>query len=314
MDFAHLHVHSHYSLLDGINRVDKLCARTKELGMSSIALTDHGVQYGVLEFYKEAKKAGIKPIIGIEAYTTQDPDNSEKKNRDNSHIVLLAADEEGLKNLFWLASNAAINNFYYKPRIWRGHFEKYSKGLYATSACLGGVPSRTGLYDQEAQTFTDPDGEVEKVCKYFHQVFEGRWHMEIQDNPEWQQQAFNKWAVPFARSADIPLVITADSHYLTKEDAPTHKLMMAMQLKTTLKEYEENNEMKYSAGFYVRSGEEMLEAAKKYDAEDAFHNTLEIAKNCNVEIELGKYKMPTYNVREAHDHNDFLRYKETGEL
>lgn len=282
--------------------------------MSSIALTDHGVQYGVLEFYKEAKKAGIKPIIGVEAYTTQDPDNIEKKNRDNSHIVLLAADEEGLKNLFWLSSNAMINNFYYKPRIWRGHFEKYSKGLYATSACLGGVPSRTGVYDRDNKTYADPNGDVDKACKYFKDVFEGRWHMEIQDNPEWEQQAFNKWAVPYARKNDIPLVITADSHYLTKEDSSTHKLMMAMQLKTTLKEYEENNEMKYSAGFYVRSPAEMVEAAQRYDALDAFHNTMKIANNCNVTIELGKYKMPTYNVREAHDHNDFLRYKKTGEL
>lgn len=314
LDFAHLHVHSHFSLLDGINRVDKLALRAKELGMSSIALTDHGNEYGVLEFYKECKKQGVKPIIGIEAYTTNDLDNIEQKNRDNSHIVLLAADEEGLRNLFWLASNACLNNFYYKPRIWRGHFENHSKGIFATSACLGGVPSRTGVYDESNQSFTDPEGKVADVCKYFYQVFDGRWHLEIQDNPEWQQQAFNKWAVPFARANNIPLVITADAHYLTKEDSPTHKLMMAMQLKTTLAEYEANNEMKYSDGFYVRSPEEMLEAAKKYNAEDAFHNTLAIAKQCNVNIELGKYKMPTYNVREAHDYDDFLTYKQTGEL
>jgi DNA polymerase-3 subunit alpha len=314
LDFAHLHVHSQYSILDGINRIDKLCARAKELGMTSLALTDHGNEHGVIEFYKEAKKVGIKPIIGCEAYLTDDPDNTEEKNRDNHHIVLLASNEEGLRNLFWLISNAYLNNFYYKPRIWRQHLEQRNAGLYATSACLGGMPSHLGEYDIASQTFNDPTGNARDACIWFNKVFDGRWFLEIQDNPEWQQQAFNKWAVPLARSMGFRLVITADAHYLTKEDAKTHELMMAMQLKTTLEEYQQGNDMKYSSGFYIRTPEEMLEAAKKYDAEDAFWNTLEIAKACNTPIELGKYKMPQFNIAEAPDYEEFLTYKQTGEL
>ena len=173
LDFCHLHVHSEYSILDGLNKIDKLCERVAELGMTSCALTDHGVMHGAIEFYKHAKKNGIKPLVGVEAYITEDPDDSEVKTKDNNHLVMIAMNEKGLENLIWMTNQANLHNFYYKPRIWEKHLETRAEGIVVTSACLGGViakkgfpkkPTRKGLsqeeYDAAMQVYVASRGMV----------------------------------------------------------------------------------------------------------------------------------------------------------
>lgn len=320
MDFCHCHVHSVYSILDGINKLDALVARVKELGMSACALTDHGNLHGMIDFYKECKKGGIKPIIGIECYITADPDGAEKdykKTRDNHHMVLLAQNNKGLENLFWLLSNGNLNNFYYKPRINIDVLKSRTEGLIATSACVGGVVAQQGeffLAENGQGWYRDNDDKALKMAKDLHEAFNGRFYLEMQDQDMWEQTAFNKYLVELGKKEKIPLVISADAHYLLKEDKHTHAMIMAQQLKKTIDEYESGSEMKYGGGFYIKSPEEMLEGAIKHSAEEAFWNTTEIAKSCNVEIELGKYKMPDFDVTKADDYNEFKQYKATGKF
>ncbi len=315
LDFCHTHVHSVFSVLDGINRLDQLVARCKELGMSSCALTDHGNLHGMIDFYKECKKGGIKPIVGIECYITRDPDGVDedyKKTRDNHHCILLAQNNTGLANLFWLITNGNLNNFYYKPRINIETLKAKSEGLICTSACVGGWVAQQGIFDAEKKLFLDPESKAYVAARELHEVFGNRFYLEIQDQDMWEQTAFNKFLVDIAKRDKIQLLITADAHYLKKEDKDTHAMIMAQQLKKTIDEYESGSEMKYGGGFYIRSPEEMKEAAIRHDAEEAFWNSNEIAKMCNIEIELGKYKMPLFDVTKADDYDEFKQYKATG--
>jgi DNA polymerase-3 subunit alpha len=312
LDFCHCHVHSVYSILDGINKLDQLVARCKELGMSACALTDHGNLHGMVDFYKECKKGGIKPIIGIECYITADPDGLEDnsdKTRDNHHCVLIAQNNKGLANLFWLLSNGNLNNFYYKPRINIEVLKARSEGLIATSACVGGWVAQQGVFDTENKVFLDPDGKAYKAAKDLHDVFQGRFFLEIQDQDMWEQTAFNKWIVDLSTKEKIPTLISADAHYLRAEDRNTHAMIMAQQLKKTIHEYESGSDMKYGGGFYIKSPQEMLDGAIKHGSEQAFWNSMEIAKMCNVDIELGKYKMPSFDITKASDYDEFKRSK-----
>lgn len=320
MDFCHCHVHSVFSVLDGINRLDQLVSRVKELGMTACALTDHGNLHGMIDFYKECKKASIKPIIGVECYITNDPDGVDeeyKKTRDNHHMVLLAQNNKGLENLFFLISNGNLNNFYYKPRINYNTLRERTEGLIATSACIGGIVAQQGEFFLGSDLkgwYRDTNDNATRVAKELSEAFEGRFYLEIQDQTMWEQRVFNQFAVSLAKKEKIPLTISADAHYLRKEDQSTHAMIMAQQLKKTIDEYESSSEMKYGDGFYIKSPEEMLEGAKRYNAEEAFWNTTEIANKCNVEIELGKYKMPSFTIEKAEDYEEFKQYKATGRL
>ena len=312
LDFTHLHVHSTYSILDGINKLDQLVARVKELGMSSVALTDHGNLHGAVDFYKEAKKAGVKPIIGIEAYITADPDDMEEgKTRDNHHMVLLAQNKTGFANLCWLLTNANLHNFYYKPRINIHKLKERAEGIIATSACVGGWIAQHGVFDTEKKTFTDPDAKAFTQILELSEAFQGRFFLEIQDQDMWEQDAFNKW---LKLQLSAPKVITADAHYLKKEDQATHRMIMAQQLKKTIHEYESGSEMKYGSGFYIKSPEEMTAGAARCGMDEAAENTMAIAGMCSLDLELGKYKMPAFDVTKTSDYDEFQRYRTTGTI
>lgn len=309
-DFCHLHVHSVYSLLDGSNRIDQLCERVKELGMSSIALTDHGVMSGSIEFYKHCKKNGIKPLIGVEAYITDDPDGTpkEQRHRDNNHLVMVAQNQKGYENLLYMTSNAGLNNLYYKPRIYKGVLEKHTEGIIATSACLGNECNRKACWIPEDKRYEDPGQAAEKAAAWYSKAFNGRYYLEIQDNDDeaGQQAAYNSFIIGVGKKLGIPIVITSDAHYLKKEDKDTHDMLMAMQIKQTLAQYKDpSNNFKYGPWFYIRSGDEMYEAAKKYNCPEAFDNTLAIASQCNLELELGKYKPPAFPVDQVEDREEF---------
>src|SRR5688500_1914507 len=185
-DFCHLHLHSVYSILDGNNKIPELAARVKELGMSSVALTDHGWMGGVVEFYKACKKEGVKPIIGVEAYITDDQDDlpKDKRNKDNYHLVMVATNKEGYENLLYMVSNAATRNFYYKPRISKSVLREHSRGVIATSACLGNECNRRASWTPGTACYADPSQEVEKAALFYREIFEGRYFLEIQDNDD----------------------------------------------------------------------------------------------------------------------------------
>jgi len=327
-DFTHLHAHTEYSVLDGANKIEKLVERVKNLGMSACAITDHGVLHGVIEFYKKAKEAGIKPIIGCEAYVTEDKDGIEKtdRHRDNRHMVLLVQNETGFKNLIWLINNANLNNFYYKPRIYYGNFEKRSEGLIATTACMGGIAAKKtafvpgtdevkmqgSIYEEDKDEFTDPFGEGERWVEMIRPFFKDRFYLEVQDHEIKMQKAYNKWLINKAQEWGLPMVITADAHYLREEDKATHNLIMAQQMKMTLTEYEEKEDKNdYSGGnFFIRDPEDMYKAAAAMGVEEAFWNTTKIAESCNVEITLGKYQNPQFDITASDDYQDFLAWQE----
>ncbi len=317
-DFTHLHVHTEYSILDGINKIPALCEYVKKLGMSACAITDHGVLHGVIDFYKKAKDCGINPIIGVEAYITEDEDGIEDnkfKTRDNHHCIMVAQNETGLRNLFWLTNQANEHNFYYRPRISIKHLEAgRAEGIVATSSCLGGITSKLGRYNKQSAndgTFDDPDVHARSALELYSSIFNGRFYAEVQDNPEfWQQKAYNRWLIENATDMGIPLVITSDAHWLTREDKDIHELIMAQQMKCTLDEYKGDEDgLFYGKGHYIRSPDEMYKAAVDMGAEEAFWNTTEIAKQCAVDITLGKYENPEFDITGESDYEEFKKWE-----
>ncbi len=315
-DFCHLHVHSMYSILDGENRIENLVKQTKDLGMKQIALTDHGTMMGALEFFKQCQKEGIKPLIGVEAYITDDVDGLEnaQKTRDNYHLVMIAQDEVGLENLYYLTSQAQLKNFYFKPRISKHNLTpERVKGIVATSACLGNEVNRKSGWTTENPVY---DTKVmASTAAWYQKTFDGRYYLEIQDNddPAGQQLAYNKAVIQVGKDLGIKNVITSDAHYTTLENSELHSLLMAMQLKKTMEEYRSASEMKYGPWFFVRSPQAMLEASRKYDCEEAFWNTVEIAKSASVNIELGTYKPPEFDISKDPDYEEFLKTRSNDE-
>lgn len=310
-DFTHLHVHSMYSILDGENKLEVLIKRTKELGMNQIALTDHGTMFGTMNFYKACKKENIKPIIGVEAYVTNDPDGipKETRTRDNYHLVMVAINKTGYENLLNLVSKAQLKNLYFKPRISKLNLTPQNcEGIIATSACLGNEVNRLGIFDPIARSYSNID-KMEEAANFYKSVFGKRYYLEIQDNDDaaGQQKAYNEIVIAMGKRLQIPNVITSDAHYTDIKSADLHSMLMAMQLKKTYEEYMNAGEMKYGPWFFVRSPEQMLEAARKYNCEEAFWNACEIGKMCNLEIELGKYKVPIFQVESEDDYEEFLR-------
>jgi len=297
-NFVHLHVHSEYSLLDGANRIKDLPVRAKELGMNAIALTDHGVMYGVIDFYKACKKEGIKPIIGCEVYVAPRSRFDKEPNIDNkyNHLILLAKNNQGYQNLSKLVSIGFIDGYYYKPRIDLEMLEKYHEGLICLSACLAGSVN---------QAIISGDMEkAEETALWYKNLFKDDYYLEMQNNGIKEQVLANQKLVELGKKLDIPLVGTNDAHYLKKEDAYNHEVLLCVQ---TGKKITDLDRMKYETEeLYIKSPEEMSEFFKNIP--EAIENTEKVAQKCNVEFEFGNTILPNYDVPEEYEtHYDFLK-------
>jgi DNA polymerase III subunit alpha len=305
LNFTHLHVHTEYSLLDGAIRCKDLAKRVKALGQPAVAITDHGSLYGVIEFYKACKEEKIKPIIGCEVYVTEDPPDREQKTRDNYHLVLLARNFKGYQALLRLVTQANATNFYYKPRIWVDDLAADSiatENLIALTACLGGVVA-SHWQPEDAERATR---EFDK----YREIFGNRYYAEVQKNTDPRQDGYDRFLIGLAKTRKVPLVITTDAHFLTKDDFNLHSLMMAMQLRMTYGDYKQNSEMQYGPDFYIKDTDEMFKIAQEYQILDAPDNTCAIAEQCNVEIELGKLYPPTFDIHKTDDYKEFLLWRQ----
>lgn len=298
MSFTHLHLHTGYSLLDGSSKIPELVKRVKELGMDACAITDHGVMYGVIEFYKACKAEGIKPIIGCEVYVA--PGSRFEKGKEKSaerynHLILLAENDTGHKNLMKLVSRGFTEGFYYKPRVDYELLSEYHEGIIASSACLAGiVPTKLRNGDYE--------GAKEEAMRLKDIFGENNFFLELQDHGLSEQKFVNQGLMRISSETGIPLVATNDCHYLYKEDAEAHDVLICIQ---TQKNVYDEDRMKYEGGqFYVKSPEEMEEVF--HYIPEAIHNTEEIARRCNVEIEFGKYHLPQYPVPEGYTSLSYL--------
>ena len=295
--FVHLHIHSEFSLLDGANRIKDLPVRAKELGMDAMAITDHGVMYGAIDFYKACKKEVIKPIIGCEVYVAPRSRFDKEPGVDNkyNHLILLAKNNQGYKNLSKLVSLGFIDGYYYKPRIDLEILEKYSEGLVCLSACLAGSVNQALLNGQNEK--------AEEIALWHKRVFGEDYYIELQNNGIKEQVLANQKLVQLARKLDIPLVATNDAHYLKKEDAYNHEVLLCIQ---TGKRMSDEDRMKFDTEeLYVKSPEEMIDYFKAFP--DAIENTVKIAEKCNVEFEFGHTILPNYEVPEGYEtHYDFL--------
>lgn len=296
--FTHLHLHTEYSMLDGSSKISELVARVKELGMDSVAITDHGVMHGVIDFYKECKKQGIHPIIGCEAYVAprSRKDKENKYDASNYHLVLLAENEVGYQNLMKLVSFGFLEGFYYKPRVDFELLEQYSEGLIALSACLGGHVSQLIMNNQI--------DEAKKIALRYREIFgEGNYYLELQKHGYEEEERVNRILVEFSRELGIPLVVTNDSHYTFEEDVQAHDVLLCIQ---TNKKVSDTDRMRYLGGqFFVKSPEEMYELFP--EAPEALENTDKIAKRCQVEFTFGEIKLPQYDVPEGQSAKEYLR-------
>ncbi|MCX6722360.1 MAG: DNA polymerase III subunit alpha, partial [Candidatus Staskawiczbacteria bacterium] len=298
MKFTHLHVHSHYSLLDGLPKIDELLDCVKELGMNSVALTDHGVMYGAIEFYKKAKAKGIKPIIGCEIYTAFEKLTDKRPNIDSkrNHLILLAKNEQGYKNLVKLVTIAHLDGFYYKPRIDEEVLEKHAEGLIGLSACIQGKVPRLLLSNKY--------DEAEETAKKYEKFFgKGNFYLELQHHPNIPEQATaNKKLIELSKKTGIPLVATNDIHYLRKEDSEAQDVLMLINTGADANDPERLS-MTHD-NFSMFSPEEMQEFFK--DTPEAIENTQKIADACDLKIELGKTKLPKFPLPEGKTAEQFL--------
>ena len=297
-DFAHLHVHTEYSLLDGFSRVKTLVKRAKELGMSSVAITDHGCMFGAIDFYKAAKEEGIKPIIGCEVYTAPRTLHDKDPNYDKyyGHLVLLAKDMTGYKNLIKIVSKSYTEGFYYKPRTDINELKKHSEGIIALSACLAGDVPRAitnGNYSR-----------AKEIAEQYRDIFgSGNYYLELQDHGIPEQREVNASLIKLSRELGIPLVATNDVHYIYKDDAKIQDILLCLQMQKTVAD---TDRMKFpTEEFYLKSREEMEELFP--EVREALDNTLEIAERCNVEFEFNKYHLPKYDVPEGYTTHEYLR-------
>lgn len=308
--FVHLHLHTEYSLLDGLSKITDLATHIKKCGMNAVAITDHGAMYGVIEFYKEVRAQGIKPIIGVEAYTTNvdlklRPERGKFKN---FHLVLLAKNDVGYKNLMKLTSIAHLEGYYYRPRFDRETLAKYSKGLICTSACVQGEVPQALINDDYS--------EATKIAKWFLDVFGKSYYLEVQrhnyeqfvsgiDNQDLRQEVarmadteekVNKGIVKLSRELGIPIVATNDAHYIKKEDAYAQDALVCI---STGKNVSDTKRIRYidAPAFYVTSPEEMVE--RFTDIPEAVENTIQIADKCNLQITLDKWHFPKYELTEG---------------
>ena len=298
MAFTHLHVHTEYSLLDGSCKIKELAARAKELGMDSMAVTDHGVMYGVIDFYRAAREVGIKPIIGCEVYVAPgsrfDRETSNGEDR-YYHLVLLAENDTGYHNLMKIVSRGFVDGFYYKPRVDYEVLETYHEGVIALSACLAGEVQRYLARDMYE--------EACRSARHYEDIFgKGNFFLELQDHGIPTQKTVNQGLMRMSRELSMDLVATNDIHYILAEDAAAHDILLCIQ---TGKKVSDENRMRYEGGqYYVKSEEEMRELFPY--AQEAIDNTHKIAERCNVEIEFGVTKLPKYEVPEGYDSWSYL--------
>ncbi len=314
-DFVHLHVHTAYSLLDGASRIDRLISRAVELNQKAIAITDHGVMYGVIDFYKKAKEAGIKPIIGCEVYvaTRNLYDKTYENDYKRSHLILLAQNNEGYKNLMKIVSISHTEGFYVKPRVDKQLLRKYSKGIICLSACIAGeIPKAIISNDTEQARLL--------IDEYIGIFGKENFFLEVQNHELLEEAKVNQQLVSLSREYGIGLVATNDVHYVQKRDAEFQDVLMCIQTGKTI--YEKDR-MKFEGdGYYLKSGDEMLQDFKNIP--EALQNTVKIADMCNVEIEFGKYHLPEFELPQGVDGADYLeklcrdglskRYDVTSEL
>jgi len=292
--FTHLHVHTEYSLLDGMCPITKLVARAKELGMDSLAITDHGVMYGVIEFYQAAKEAGIKPIIGCEIYIAAGSRLSKNTgDRNNYHLILLAKNQAGYQNLIQLTTKAHLEGFYYKPRVDKELLEQYKDGLVALSACGSGELSQLILNGRYA--------EAKEAALWYQKTF-GDFYLEIMRHPIPELEAVNKYLVQMGAELNIPIVATNDTHYINREDASAHDLLLCIGTNTTI---HDEKRMKMAGDFfYLKSPQEMAELYS--DIPQALENTEHIAGLCNLEMEFGRLYLPEIGIPEGKTADTFL--------
>lgn len=297
-DFVHLHVHTEYSLLDGANRIKDLVARVKELGMNAVAITDHGVMYGAIEFYKECKKQGIKPIIGCEVYVAPRSRFEKEAGIDDKmgHLILLAKDNEGYKNLIKIVSKAFVEGYYYKPRVDLDLLKEYSSGLICTSACIAGFISRAILDDEYEKA-------KQTALEYIDIFGKENFYIELQHNGIREQAMANRDLIRLARDLDVPLIATNDAHYLYREDAYSHEVLLCIQ--TGKKMIDEDRMQFGSDEFYIKSPEEMYSNFKNLP--ETLENTVKIAERCNVDFEFGHTILPNFDTPNNMDHFEFLR-------
>ena len=300
MAFTHLHVHTEYSLLDGSSKIKELVARAKDLGMDSIAITDHGVMYGVIDFYKAAREIGIKPILGCEVYVAPGSrfDRETVSGEDRYyHLVLLAENDQGYQNLMKIVSKGFVDGFYYKPRVDYELLETYHEGIIALSACLAGEVQRNlgrGMYQEAARS-----------ALHYQEIFgKGNFFLELQDHGLEEQKQVNQGLLRLSRDTGIELVATNDVHYTFAEDEAAHDILLCIQ---TGKKVADENRMRYEGGQYFCKSEEQMRALFPY-AQQALDNTHKIARRCNVEIEFGVTKLPKFEVPEGFDSWTYLNH------
>ena len=302
-DFVHLHNHSDFSLLDAAQTVDIMCSRVSDLKMDSIAITEHGNLFSMIPFYKEAKKTGIKPIIGCEIYVAVNK-HTDKKNISTKtrkkwgyhHLVLLAQNEQGYKNLMSLSSIGYLEGFYYRPRVDKELLKIYNKGLIATSACLAGeVTSYAAAGDYE---------NAKKAALSYQEIFPNRFYLELQDHEISEEKAAHTILKKLSKELDIPLIATNDCHYCLKEHSDAHDVLFCLG---TGKDRSDTNRLQYQPEqFYIKSTDEMYKIFK--DVPQALENTVAIAEQCNVDIPLGTYHLPEYPITSGNkDPNLHLR-------
>ncbi|OHA63918.1 MAG: DNA polymerase III subunit alpha [Candidatus Wildermuthbacteria bacterium RIFCSPLOWO2_01_FULL_48_29] len=297
--FTHLHVHSHYSLLDGLPKIDQLLDRVRELNMDTVALTDHGNLYGAVEFYKKAKAKGIKPILGCEIYLAFENMADKRPGVDDTiyHLILLVKNEKGYKNLVKLLTRAHLDGFYYKPRVDEKLLAQHADGLIALSACLAGKVSRAILAGKLA--------EAEKIALRYQDIFgKGNYYLELQNHPNIkEQETVNKELIAISKRTGIPLVATADSHYLRKDDAEAQDILMLIN--TGAKNGDSERLSLKGDDFSLKSAEEMAELFK--DIPEALENTQKIVDACSLEIELGKNLLPEFPLPQGKTANEYLK-------
>ncbi len=296
-EFVHLHVHTEYSLLDGSARIKELISRVKELGMDSIAITDHGAAYGVVDFYKEAVSQGIKPIIGSEVYVAKRSLYDKEPGIDNEyyHLVLLAKNMKGYKNLIKIVSKGFIDGFYYKPRVDHETLKKYSEGLIVLSACLGG--------EVQSYILSGNIKKADETALFYKSIFKDDFYLELQDHGIMEQKKVNKELINMSKRLDIPLVCTNDIHYINKDDAKAHEILLCIQTGKTM---DDEDRMRFQTDeFYLKSPDEMKEIFKSVP--EALENTIKIRDKCNFDFDFNKTYLPKFDVPEGMGAEEYLR-------
>src|SRR5947209_9661096 len=300
-EFAHLHLHTLYSLLDGAIRLPDLMRSCEETGMKAVAVTDHGNMFGVVNFYQEAKKHGIKPIIGFEAYVAGEKGMGDKSQRVGNHLVLLAQNDTGYRNLRYLSTKAFTDGFYYDPRVDKPLLKAHSEGLIALTACMAGaVPRAVRRGDMD---------EARREIRDLKSIFGDRLYLEIQSNALKEQLPVNHGLCALAREEGVPLVATADSHYVKREDAKAHEVLMAIASGRT---FDDPRRLRHETEeLYIKGPEEMASAAEATTGvgsewREAVHNSSLIAQRCTVELQLGKPLLPNFRVPEGESLESYL--------